>query len=390
MLDDARRLREMPRARLSEDFTGQVLAAIGSNAVSIPSQVAKTAQQYLPMWANLAAAAAVMLAVSVGTYLVVALNDQQHQTQKVAERPATNSSEKTLSQPNITQPQPDVTVQHTTKPEPEAIEKAPYPREEVVASVPMSEPTESPEIPSQSALTAPFSPRLNLFKAEMPKLPPILGVRELNQSMQRSVFRDVVQAEDACHIDLFCKDANRGFERVQMALRACGKRTIVEALAQQRLQAHLKTSFVFFTESMTPDEIARLFDLLAVEENKSEARQMEKVVVTALSPSSQKTLATLLGIDPKQLNLKTKSTAAPDPQKPISDATADKVARALAEKEKAAGAPARNVDNLAIALSYNPVRPTPGLSKEVREFINQHKERRPGTVALMLVIRNLD
>jgi hypothetical protein len=388
MQEDARRIRLMPRAKPPVDFASQVLQAIEPTIVTVPARIAQTAQHNLSLWANMAAAAAVLLAVSVGTYLVVILNNQQKLNPDVAERPVVASSTPSIVHPENARPAPEV-VRRSAQPDAETVESLPMPREEIVAAVPMQESTDPNEQAGAGVLTVPFSPSLNLFKVDMPKLPPILLLRDLDQSAQRSIMIESVKGEDACHIDLFCKDANKEFERVQAALRAQGKRTIVETLAQQRLQARMKTSFVFFAESMTADDIAKLFTALAIEERRIDAKQLDKVVLTSFSPNNQKTLATLLGVDPKQLSLKSKAATPIDPQKPISDSTADKVAKAITEKDKS-GASARAGDHVVIGLSYNPIRQAPALSKEVREFLNLHKERRPGTVALMLVIRNFD
>src|SRR5262249_20887109 len=143
-------------------------------------------------------------------------------------------------------------------------------------------------------------------------------------------------------------------EQVLQTLRWQGKRVLVEALAHQRLRAGVKTNYVIFAETLTPGDVERLFAALAVEERKSESPQLEKLVAVTMSASDQKTVAALLGIDPKQFNLKAKPAERPDPQKPLSDSTADKLAKAL-EKQPIV----KPADAAMIALSYNPVRPNP-------------------------------
>jgi hypothetical protein len=257
--------------------------------------------------------------------------------------------------------------------------------EDGVEAVPMPELPDTPE-PDSKALTVPFNPRINLFKVE-PKLPPILPIRELDQAMHKTAFVDALKGEDACQVDLFTKDANKAFERVQNILREQGARVVVDAVARRRFLARAKTNYLFFAEMLTPEEVARVFAVLAAEERATESKQLEKVVVTPLSSGSHKVLAALLGLKPEQLNLKGKPAAAPDPTKPISDATADQLAKALAEKN---APPAAKSPEPILALSYNPIRPNPAFSKEIREFLAARKDRKPGTVALMLVVRNLD
>ena len=159
----------------------------------------------------------------------------------------------------------------------------------------------------------------------------------------------------------------------------------VEALAQLRLQQKVKTNYVFFTEVFSADEISKLFATLAREDKKAEARkdaQLEKLVVMPLSATSQRTLAQLLGADPKTFLPKAKPAAVLDPEKPLSDDTAAALAKALAEKDK-------NGPHV-IALSYNPIRPNPVSSKEMREFLAARKERKRDAVPVMIVLRNME
>jgi len=378
---DAQRLKNLPRKELPAHFSTEVVRSLGHEPTIRPSSVSEATQKYLPMWANLVAALAVLVAVSAGTYIVVTLDQQQKAARESAERkppaPAPDLS------PKHSAPGPEVAHQNH-KDETPGVETLPRPREEEVASAPLPELPEAQEPDNKAALTVPFNRTLDLFKVEMPKLPPIMAVRELDKAL-KAELRKSLTGEDAVHLDLFCKDANKGVERVLQALRGQGRRVLVEALAHQRLQAKVKTNYVIFAETLTPADVEKLLEALAVEERKNESPQLEKLVAVPMSAVDQKTLAALLGIDLKLLNLKSKPAERLDPQKPLSDSTADKLAKAL---EKQPGT--KPSDGMMLALSYNPVRPKPELSKEVREFLAARKDRRPGTIAVMLVIRNID
>src|SRR5262245_41144683 len=311
---DGQRLRELPRKELPAHFATEVVRQLGRERVVTPASVAKTAQRYLPMWANLAAAVAVLLAVSLGTYIVVTLDQQQ--------RAARENAEKKVPEPNPDTPQrqsnpaPEIAI-NDRKTEPNIVEPLPLPLprdDDAVAAAPMPELPETQEPENKAALTVPFNRTLDLFKVEIPKIPPILAVRELDKTL-RGELRKSIAGEDAVHLDLFCKDANKGFERVLQTLKGQGKRVVVEALAQQRLKAGTKTNYVIFAETLTPDDVEKLFTALAAEERKGETPQLEKLVAVTMSATDQKTLAALLGIDPKQLNLKAKPAERPDPQK---------------------------------------------------------------------------
>src|SRR4029079_826884 len=117
------------------------------------------------------------------------------------------------------------------------------------------------------------------------KLPPILPVRDLDR-LHAAWLKDSMNGQEALHLDLFSKDANKSFDLIQKVLAAQGKRTFVEALAQYRLRMKLKTNYVFYSETLTQDDVTKLLSALAVEEKKAEVRkdsQLEKLVVMPLA-----------------------------------------------------------------------------------------------------------
>src|SRR5579871_5943732 len=59
MQEDARRLRLMPRAKLPDDFAARVLEKIELKPAPVQPTIVRKSPQFLPMWANLAAAAAI-------------------------------------------------------------------------------------------------------------------------------------------------------------------------------------------------------------------------------------------------------------------------------------------------------------------------------------------
>ena len=67
---DADRLRDLPRRALKPEFAEKILLAIGAQVSASPAPARSVSQRTLPMWATVAAAAAVLLAVSTGTYLI--------------------------------------------------------------------------------------------------------------------------------------------------------------------------------------------------------------------------------------------------------------------------------------------------------------------------------
>jgi hypothetical protein len=383
---DSGRLKALPREALPAHFSSQVLQAVGERPTPMPKAVGQVAQKYLPMWAIMSAAAAVMFAISLGTYMIAISVEQQKASQI-----AGPSSPKTEPKPPApaAETKTPVIAKHPSTPAPEIVEPLPAPRDgDLLAVDPPVELPETAEPENDNRLAIPFNPKIELFTVGMPKLPPILPVRDLDR-LHTAVLKDSMNGQDALHLDLFTKDANKSFDLIQKVLAAQGKKLFVEALAQYRLRMKLKTNYVFYSETLSQDDVTKLLSALAVEEKKAEARkdpQLEKLVVMPLTWTSQRTIALLLGVEPKSILPKSKPAAGLDIQKPISDDTTSSLAKALSEKEKAAKAK----DSVLIGLSFNPIRPNPAFSKEVREFLATRKARRPGTLPVMIVVRNLD
>src|SRR4029079_13262879 len=128
-----------------------------------------------------------------------------------------------------------------SKDEGSKVDVLPSPREDDIAVAPLPEELPEPKEPgNKDVLTAPYTRVVDIWKIEMPKLPPIMAVRELD----KAVLKNTLKGDDAVHLDLFCNDANKGFDRVLAALRGQGQRVLIEKLAQLRLAAKVKTDYV--------------------------------------------------------------------------------------------------------------------------------------------------
>lgn len=378
---DAHALRNLPRAQLPPHFGTQLLQRLAPvyRINANETEGCNVFSRRLPVWANLAAAAAVLLAISAGTYLFMSQNEPERSVAK-------NNPTKPENPPIAKQPESPVIVQKSSDPnsktEPELLSN---PRPEVMADNRESPKAVDPG--SNDALTAPPRPAYDqLFKVDPPKLPPILTVRELDQDASRHKLMELLKKSEGVHLDLFCKDTNRACERLQAAFR--GQRLLIDAVAQERLQRKLKTHYVFYCECLTADEIYGILKALAIEEQRAEAKregQFDKLVANPLSPNSVKTLSMLLGVDPKWLQSKP-GAAKLDTSKPISDSTADSLFKSLKS-----GSASLRTDKLVLVLPYNPIRPNPLASKEVLQFLDiVQKDRRPGRIPLLLVLRTAE
>jgi hypothetical protein len=103
-------------------------------------------------------------------------------------------------------------------------------------------------------------------------------------------------------------------------------------------------------------------------------------------------MSTLIGIDPTTTEPSAKDSPGADPRKPLSDTTAQQVGRSLAGQGGAprpqAGKPAAKLpERFALVLAHNPIRSSPG-SDEIKHFLETRKPARPGTIRVLLVLRN--
>src|SRR5262245_18111702 len=89
---NSERLQLARRKSLSPDFPAVVLKRIGDQ-LARPAKAESAANRYLPVWANAVGAAAVLLAVCAGAYIVMVVNDQKKPV-RVAEKNKPDAPEK--------------------------------------------------------------------------------------------------------------------------------------------------------------------------------------------------------------------------------------------------------------------------------------------------------
>lgn len=379
---DAELLRDLPRQSLPPHFSCNVLQAIGASSRATPSSLGNSPKRFsLPLWANLAAAAAVMIAVCAGTYLIMVLNDQE-KTAAVAKGTNQKLPPEMIAGPTPDLPAPPVLAKDTTPDLPVVPDEPPKkPADVAVAAKPPEAKVVEPD--SSDVLTIQFIPKLGMFATvSITDVPPVFSLRDVDDARAKA-FHDSLNRHDALHLDLFCRDTTKAFDRLQAVMKARGQKLSVDAVAQERFNRKLKTHYLFYTESLTADEAAKLFQALAADDKKAEARKdaaFDKLVVKSLSGDSLKTLSQLLGVDAKWFQPK-KSTSAIDPNKLI-ESTAEKLSQVNGKARPPAAA-----EQAVLVLSFNPIRPNPSSSKEVKQFLDQRRDRRPGAVPVLIILR---
>jgi hypothetical protein len=149
----------------------------------------------------------------------------------------------------------------------------------------------------------------------------------------------------------------------------------------------LKTDYVFFTESLSAEEIAQLLEALGaddrrVEEKKAGEGNFHKFLLAPFATEDANELSKLLGVRRENLKLP-KFKVALDPRSTLEGDTASKVAATLPK-----GGASRN-DRWTLLLPNGPAFAKPETSKEIKSFLEKRGERKLGTVPLVLVLRTL-
>jgi hypothetical protein len=388
--DDAAGLRNLPRARLGRNFSQRIVRALGERRGASPRRPIVEPRPAFPTWLGFASAAAVLFLVATASYLYFAANSSPPDTP-----PAIAATGNT--------PQPEPTLQGGAGQRDAA--KQP---ERVVAEEPsvvvwalqrlgrwsgdevarLGRPDgKRPRIEDDPIATPRRDP--SVFDVISPRSLLLLNVRDLGEEKTGKQLQHELRRDSACRIELFCLEKARGFARLQAVFQAHGVRLVVDRDAQASLNRKIRTNYIIYAEDLTADELATILREVGREDKKAEAKrqaQFERVIVNALSPADYRELSSLLGIDVKLLQAPPKM----DPRRPISDRTAGDVARALEGQgppRPGPGKPAvKGPERVALVLASNLVR-SRSASREVKLFLDGRKERRPGTVQMVLVLR---
>ncbi len=392
LLEDAEKLRNAPPVVPADDLASGIMAIInerGMRPTPLPTRRRNTAwnsSQFLP-WFSVATAALVLIAVSIFSYLFFAVNqpNQSDPAKASAVNPPNSQPKAEPNKPKRDEPKFE---------EPRFAEMAPNPREVEPRFVAKVEPRIDPEmLPNprllgpMDLLASPEPPEPQRFKVVPISLSLLLPLRDLDQPYPRKQLRDELMKDEIFRLDLFCRDSTRAADLLQLALKARGQQVLVEAVAQDRLKKRLKTEYVFFTETLTGEEIALLLETLGVNDRKAEEKkagdgQFDKFLLTPFIAQDALELSKLLGVRPNNLKLP-KSKVVLDPGKSLESNTASQIASTLPK-----GGASRN-ERMTLVLAGEPaVRPE--TSKEIKSFLDKRSDRKPGTITLMLVLRPLN
>ena len=390
LLKDAQRLQQLPSAAPGDDLATNVLNIIAERAMRptpLPMPRRKStwnAQRLLP-WVSISAAAMVMISVSMLSYLYFAASERQ-----LVEAAKKQKSAGAI--PPIVEPGKHVAKQSRPV-EPLSVEILPQPRDTGARLLAQKAPaSERLDVYPRAAterfpITSPYEEKGESLRGEtLEGLPLILPLQDLDRTNPKQSLRAELTKDEVVRIDLFAKDAGRASEVLQNALKARGIHIIVDALVQERLKKKLPTDLVFFTESLTAEEIAQLLEHVGSDDKRAELKKagdglFDKFVLARFQPRDLSSLAKLLGIPAGQVKLpKVKGAASFDMRKSLESLTASHIASSLPK-----GSAASN-QKVTLVLSYSPVHAKPETSKEIKAFLEKRGERKVGVVPMMLVV----
>src|SRR5262245_26709104 len=330
---DAERLRNLPRRQLEADFPNRVVRTISERRLLQARRTALARPPHFPAWVGLATAACVLFVAAAGSYLYFEAAQRWHDEQAAQKAPHLQPEQPPEPAPPVAQqntPAKPGTNEGVLNPAPDVV-KSEDPTRPRTPEVPENEPSKPPKKPTE--LAAP-NPRIRELEVVHPGLL-TLALRDLEKPEVRQRLRKELQRESGYHVELTSLGNGKALERLQAAFRAQGVRLLIDPEVWARVKTRrLKLDCAIYTESLTPEELARVLEWLAREDKQAETRpraagQFDQLLVLPLSADDRKDLTTLLGADPLQPPARLKGPLGVDIRQPISEGTLGQVNQTL-------------------------------------------------------------
>jgi hypothetical protein len=409
---DAQALRSLRVPALAVDLSERVVQTISDRGLKpgVRRPARLPARKRYPAWVGLAAAAAVFVVVSFGSYLFFSSgplgSDGSGQAavhrptptpkEQPEERPTRGSQEGEANHEVVRQEVPPVLV----GPEKPLIEK-PVPPHEPIVRVPAED--EDPRLdppapekkPDAPVLTAGGSIEMDRLERVELVLPQVVKLEQLEALAAREKLAAQLAKSPAYRIEVLCRDASRAVDRLRPILHGRKIDLTVESLAHARLtkKPAPKSDFALFLENVAPADLVEVLHLAGVEDRKAATRKPGEgrldgaVVFNPLSRFDRRELVDLLGIDPTRVRPREPAPASSiDIRKPLSEGTRTQVENALDGKGPARPGAVKSPNTaLLVPLGAGKGR----LGPEVKRFLDTRKPARPETVQVFLVLRNV-
>jgi hypothetical protein len=328
MRADSVALQTLPWPELKQDLSGTILDKIKKTVpdMQLPASAVHVANRpwQRPLW--IAAAAAVLIAVGLGSYVFFASTGDGGPA-PMAALPAAEST-----------PSADPSID---------LEPRRMNPESVFA------------FPNLKA------PHLQLAQVRVPR---IFQLRDLQRPAETAKFQEQLAGAAMFRLDLFATRTATGLNRLQTVCQAEGVEVCIDPASQEFVNRGLERTWALYAENIRPDEVVRVLGKLSANDKK--AGEFQHAVLTAVTAEE---LAEVLGGTGKDL--------APPSQRPVEDGTAGQIVSSLPGRK-----PERTAANRFIVVPHEPPRETP--YDEVKRMLDNYREVRPGTIQLLLVLWN--
>jgi hypothetical protein len=378
---DAARLKKLPRVPAPLELADNVLAAINDRAMTpTPLPPSPRAHRHfnwgwMPVWANMVAAAGVLVAITLGSYLYFSGSELY----------LASKDNRTAHLPPVVVPGDDIQDRNP--------EMAPHPHPRVTEPAPDAIAHKGPEVgPSPREVSQPSDTLTSPIK-EMPEIEPFdfskirvsLLVRPQELASDADGRKKLVaemKKDELIRLDLFCHSTSKALEQVAAALKSRGVTTLTDGYAHDRLQKKLPTELMIFTEALTPDEVAQVMAALGTEDK--EAGLFDTLVAAPFLEQDLVKLGKLLGL-PNIASKLPKAKSGVDIRRPLPEGTADHVAKSLSGM--GGGSPRPKAERTAVVVAYSPANGNPSASREIKQFAERRGERKADAKPLMLVLK---
>jgi hypothetical protein len=400
--EDANRLRQLPILRPTQDLAQKIAQRLAEPVVlplrvTVPKVVSPFPRGY-----GLATAAAVLLAMGVGAwYYLTAVRDVNRPT--AAEQdgnrfavktdgPAESPKSAAAKQPE--QPEIGAVAEKKAK-------SAPAPWDLVrPADDRLAKSSELPPSPRRDEGPLASPDRKEDHFTPIPyRVAVFMPTRELTQRNRQEELTDKLRRAGAQHLDLYCQQTTTALDRLQGAFRDQGIQSVMTPDAENAHKLGLKTDYLLYGENVTPDDVVAVLRRIAIDERKAETGrrgakqpgQFQNVLVDGISPDDYRLLKRVLDVDLSKPDGGQRNTQSGiDPLKPLAARTADEVVRSLKGHGTPRPEPGKSMskapERLLVVSTCNPIHPDPKVP-QVQRFRNSLKERLPGSMQVLVVLR---
>jgi len=398
LTEDSGQLKSIPAPRLSVDLSSSVLESIAQRCLKPIRRARVPAARAFPAWTGVAAAAAVLLLVGLGSFLQSSRwpgrsaqdSAKRHENPDAGARPTSSQQDVVKSPVRNNTDNESLPVRGPGKKAPERKKTEGVPEKETVKVVPEKEKPEPRDPPAGVLASGEKESSGKLEQVEL-ALPAFFKLHDLDQAKAGEKLLDELNKSSAFRIEILCKDASRGFDRIQGAFAAQKMALVIETNAQARLKKpQWKSDYALFFENMKPGGLVKLLGKVGrldrtpgSDKKPAEQRFDGSVVVQKMSKVDRQELTSLLGVDPIGVRPELpRGLPKIDIRKPLTESTRAAVDAAL--DGKGVPRPTGEGDSAVVVTMPNRNR-TP----ELKRFLDGRKPAVPETVQVFLVLRNV-